>query len=394
MMRTSVKEAPTAGTRDNGAMQCDYFDAGACRSCALMGVPYADQLAAKQERCRTALAEVAPGLVWSDAQGSAESGFRNKAKLVVGGRAGRVSLGILVAGIGVDLRHCGLYEPALAEAIPRLARVVDDLGLAPYDVPKRRGELKYLLVTVTPTGQALLRVVLRSDRDLPVVRQALPSWRAALPGLAVASVNLHPEHKATLEGDTEILLTEQDTLEMPLSWPGRELRLRLRPGSFFQTNTAVATALYAQARAWTEDWSPRRVVDLYCGVGGFGLALAAPDREVIGVEVSAAAVAAARESASVAPGRVRFEVGDATAYVDDVSPDLVVVNPPRRGLGAELAARLNAADVPRVLYSSCDVGSLARDLAALPALRPVRGRLFDMFPQTAHHEVLVELRRC
>jgi 23S rRNA (uracil747-C5)-methyltransferase len=372
-------------------MQCDYFDAGSCRSCALMGVPYADQLAAKQERCEAALADVAPGLVWSHPQRSAESGFRNKAKLVVGGRAGRVSLGILVDGRGVDLRHCGLYEPALAEAIPRLARVVDDLGLAPYDVPKRRGELKYLLATVTPAGQAMLRVVLRSERDLPAVRGALASWRGALPGLTVASVNLHPEHKATLEGDTEILLTEQDTLEMPLSLPGRELRLRLRPGSFFQTNTAVATALYAQARAWAE--APRQILDLYCGVGGFALALAAPGREVTGVEVSAAAVTAAREAAMTAPGRVRFRVGDATAYVDEISPDLVVVNPPRRGLGPELAARLNAASVPRVLYSSCDVTSLARDLAAMPALRPARARLFDMFPQTAHHEVLVELRR-
>ena len=74
-------------------------------------------------------------------------------------------------------------------------------------------------------------------------------------------------------------------------------------------------------------------------------------------------------------------------------PDLVVVNPPRRGIGAELAGWLERSGVPRVLYSSCHAPSLGRDLAAMPSLRPVRGRVLDMFPQTGHFEVLVELVR-
>ncbi|MFC5042086.1 hypothetical protein [Ornithinimicrobium kibberense] len=96
---------------------------------------------------------------------------------------------------------------------------------------------------------------------------------------------------------------------------------------------------------------------------------------------------------------MRFEVGDATAYLSpsrrptgEAPPDLVVVNPPRRGVGP-LAADLEAARVPRVLYSSCNATSLARDLALMPGYRVGRARLFDMFPQTAHAEVLVELER-
>lgn len=371
-------------------MQCDYFDAGECRSCALMGTPYDEQLAAKQQRCAAALADVAPGLEWLPPQASRESGFRNKAKLVVGGRPGAVTLGILVDGRGVDLRSCGLHEPSLATAIPRLADVLDDLRVLPYDVPRRRGEVKYLLVTVAPDGSAMLRIVLRSRRHLEAFRDALPRLRQALPGLVVCSVNLHPEHKATLEGDTEILLTEQEILPMPVGGA----TLQLRPGSFFQTNTAVATALYAQARAWTDEAAPAQVLDLYCGVGGFALTLAAPGRSVSGVEVSAAAVAAASAAAASAglADSVHFSVGDATA-VSTGAADLVVVNPPRRGIGTDLAARLDAGSASRVLYSSCQVDSLARDLAAMPSLRPTRARLFDMFPQTHHHEVLVELVR-
>ena len=91
----------------------------------------------------------------------------------------------------------------------------------------------------------------------------------------------------------------------------------------------------------------------------------------------------------------RFEAGDATQFALAARswPDVVVVNPPRRGIGPELAGWLEGSRVPHVLYSSCDAGSLARDLAAMPALRPVRARVFDMFPQTGHYEVLVQLAR-
>jgi 23S rRNA (uracil747-C5)-methyltransferase len=92
---------------------------------------------------------------------------------------------------------------------------------------------------------------------------------------------------------------------------------------------------------------------------------------------------------------VRFAAGDATAFALTAAsaPDLVVVNPPRRGIGAELAGWLERSDAAHVLYSSCNVASLARDLASMPSLRPVKARVFDMFPQTTHFEVMVLLAR-
>ncbi|VXC09028.1 23S rRNA (uracil(747)-C(5))-methyltransferase RlmC [Nocardioides sp. AX2bis] len=374
-------------------MQCDYFDAGACRSCTWMGRPYADQLAAVHAAAVAALGRH-PGLVWEEPVARAEEGFRNKAKMVVGGTVEQPTLGILDrAGHGVDLRHCGLHEPALHDALPVLAALVTRAGLVPYDVPTRRGELKHVLATVAPDGALMVRFVLRSTESLPRLRKHLPWLHEQLPGLVVASVNLQPEHKAVLEGPEEVLLTEQSTL--PLRLAG--LDLRLRPQGFFQTNTAVAAALYAEAAAWTRDLGARSAWDLYCGVGGFALTLAgAGVPDVVGVELSAEAVTAARESADRAGlDGVRFEAGDATAWAaaQEHAPDLVVVNPPRRGIGADLAARLDGADARHVLYSSCHSGSLARDLDAMPSWEPVRGRVFDMFPQTAHHEVLVLLRR-
>ena len=172
--------------------------------------------------------------------------------------------------------------------------------------------------------------------------------------------------------------------------------LLLGPRSFFQTNTRVATALYAQARAWTEDLSPTTVLDLYCGVGGFALHLAGPGRRVRGVETSEEAVAAARASAHLngtGSPEVEFVAGDATRDHGDGTADLVVVNPPRRGLGADLTAWLDAGDAQHLVYSSCHLGSLERDLVAMPSWRPVQARVFDMFPQTAHLETAVLLER-
>jgi 23S rRNA (uracil747-C5)-methyltransferase len=116
---------------------------------------------------------------------------------------------------------------------------------------------------------------------------------------------------------------------------------------------------------------------------------------VRGVETSAEAVTSARLSAAEAGlTEVTFDVGDAGAVVGrpDV-PELVVVNPPRRGIAPELSAWLESSGVPSVVYSSCHAESLARDLARMPSLRPRRIRLLDMFPHTWHGEVAVLLER-
>lgn len=383
-------------------MQCDYFDAGVCRSCTLMGVPYADQLARTQAGVAAHLAAHVPADQWLPAQPSRESAFRNKAKLVVGGRKGAPTVGILDPhGRGVDLRRCGLYEPPLHEAVLTLADLLAGSGLTPYDVPSRQGELKHLLVTVSPDAELMVRVVLRSPGQLARVRELAGPLARALPGLRVLSVNLQPEHKAVLEGPEELVLTEQDTLPMRVNG----LVLHLGTRSFFQTNTAVAAALYAQVAAWVDGLDggrgPRVLWDLYCGVGGFALHCAAPGRQVLGVEVSPEAVAGARRSARELdlPG-TRFRAGDATALLpgagtadDPDAPDTVVVNPPRRGLGARLAQRLESAPVEHLVYSSCNARSLDADLDRMPSWRVEQARLFDMFPQTEHHEVAVLLGR-
>lgn len=366
-------------------MECSYYDAGRCRSCTLLPVPYVDQLAGKLERVRS-LVDVP---TWLPPVASTEAGFRNKAKMVVAGTVEAPTIGILGPdGTGVDLRECGLHEPGLAGVLPVLADFITLARLTPYSVADRRGELKHLLVTRSADDELMVRFVLRSTEARSRIEKHLPALLERLP-IAVVSLNIQPEHKAVLEGEQEIVL-HGSTLAMRVN----DLTLHLAPQSFFQTNTAVAAHLYDVARAWTEELAPTSVWDLYCGVGGFALHLAAPGRQVVGAELSELAVASARESATALPD-VTFVAADALAFARGTTPqpDLVVVNPPRRGIGAELAAWLESSDVGHVLYSSCNADSLVADLERMPSLRPRRGVLLDMFPQTAHYEVLVQLER-
>ena len=367
-----------------------------------MGVPYAAQLADKDAAVRGLLAAAAPADVWREPFTGPESAFRNKAKLVVGGRRGEPTLGILdPMGAGVDLRHCGLYEPGLHEAVLRLPDLVGGLGLTPYDVPRRTGELKHVLVTHSPDGELMVRFVLRSPGQLGRLERGLPDLLTELPGTRVVTANFLPQHAALLEGDQEQVLTNQLTLPMRVNGT----TLHLRPQSFFQTNTTVAAGLYRQAQEWLTEVAPASLWDLYCGVGGFALhalTTTAPPAQVTGIEISEEAVASAERSLtamSLPDSRIRatFRAGDATRYAAEVppeeAPDAVVVNPPRRGIGRELASWLDGSRVQHVVYSSCNARSLAADLAAMPHLQVRRARLFDMFPQTSHHEVLVLLER-
>lgn len=438
-------------------MLCQLHDASLCRSCPNLDLPLAQQLQLKQSAVQATLTGQIEARAWLEPFASAPSQFRNKAKLAVSGTTHAPVLGLVDRfDNGTDLTSCPLHVNEIKAALAPLTRAITRMGLQPYSIVKRRGELKHVLVTASANGQLMVRFVLRSTAQLPAIRKGAPRLQSELPGLRVLSVNIQPRPAAILEGEREIILSQDSTLDMPLYLPelGGDgvvvnnkksvLPLVLPPQSFFQTNSDVAAGLYAQARAWARDYAggaagvltgaeagregaggaagtltgepgagepgaggahpdatqnSQSIWDLYCGVGGFALALAQPGAQVLGVEVSAPAIDGARAAAaqlSLTSPQVRFEAGDASVldtsgqvYGHD-KPDLLVVNPPRRGIG-ELAASIEGSGIQRVLYSSCNPASLAKDLAVMSSYRVRRARLFDMFPHTNHAEVLVEL---
>jgi 23S rRNA (uracil747-C5)-methyltransferase len=306
---------------------------------------------------------------------------------------------------GTDLCDCPLYPSGVEEVLEGAKALIRRAQVPPYDVARRRGEIKNVLVTSSPEGEHLLRLVLRSTAALDRLREHLPRLLEAHPSIVSVSANIHPDHTTRVEGEEEIPLAGTGRLAVRTG----DVTLFSRPQSFLQTHTEVAGALYRQGADWAREIAreraggdaPLRIWDLYCGLGGFSLHLARalPGARITGVEVSAQAIDGAREGAEAGDVDVRFLAADATRWAIQEAdgpagpPDVVVVNPPRRGLGPELSAWLERSGVPDVLYSSCHPGSLADDLAAMPSLRIVAGRYVDMFPHTEHAEVIVRLRR-
>lgn len=372
-------------------MHCALFEAGHCRSCTDLRVPYAAQLQAKQQRAMAQLAQ--PALRWLPPVASAESGFRNKAKMAIGGTLDAPLLGLVpLQGEPADLSDCALYLPAIRAAFPLLREFIQTARITPYDPATRRGEGKFALLTCAPSGEMMLRWVLRSTEALSRIQKYAPALQARWPALRVHSVNLLPEPKAVVEGDTEILLPGDEALCMQVN----DVPLYLRPQSFFQTHSEVAAQLYAQARQWMAQIQPQHLWDLFCGVGGFALHCAPHAQQVTGIEISPEAIASARRScAALAIRNVAFQALDASAFGrdSDASPDAILVNPPRRGIGSALCEQLQRSGARDLIYSSCNIDTLCADLHRMPAYRAVEARLLDMFPHTAHFETLIWLRR-
>jgi len=373
-------------------MHCALYDANRCRSCQWLEKPYPQQLTDKQSWLEQLLAQQ-PVAQWLPPITSPQQAFRNKAKMVVSGSVERPVFGMVQRdGEAVDLCDCPLYpasfQPVFAALRPFIARA----GLTPYNVARKRGELKYLLLTESQQGGMMLRFVLRSTTKLAQLRAALPELQQQLPQLMVISANIQPVHMAILEGEQEITLTPAQSLAEKFNG----VPLWIRPQSFFQTNPQVASALYATARQWVRELSVTSMWDLFCGVGGFGLHCATPEMQLTGIEISAEAIKCAQRSAQMMGlEKVQFAALDSTAFATgrDAVPQLVLVNPPRRGIGAELCDYLSQMAPDYLLYSSCNPQTLAQDVVRLSDYQISKVQLFDMFPHTAHFEVLALLTR-
>lgn len=379
-------------------MDCSYFNQSLCSSCRFIETPYSQQLADKMIKLQQDFADL-PVEQWLPAVPSDEQGFRNKAKMVVMGAAHQPVLGIVGDnGEPLSLCDCNLYPSDMQTLLHRLERFVQQAGIPPYRVDKSKGELKFILVTRSyHTGEFMLRFVMRSTTAIERVQRELPKLLSEFPKITLVSVNIQPIHMAILEGEEEIFLTEQTRLADKFN----HVPLYIRPKSFFQTNPKVAEKLYQTAKEWVSAFNPNHIWDLFCGVGGFGLHCASPTISLTGIEIEPEAIECAKMSAdAMGLTDVSFSALDSTNFANngegkphEKMPDLIIVNPPRRGIGKSLCDSLSEFAPKAMLYSSCNPKSLISDLQQIQGYKITKVQLFDMFPHTDHYEVLVMLER-
>ncbi|HAW94381.1 MULTISPECIES: 23S rRNA (uracil(747)-C(5))-methyltransferase RlmC [unclassified Arsukibacterium] len=379
-------------------MNCHHFQANRCQSCQWLAKPYLQQLADKQQHLTDLLAPLQPAQILAP-QASEQQGFRYKAKMVVLGTVAAPILGIINArGEQVDLADCPLYPASFAPVLSLCKAFISRADLTPYNIASRLGELKYILLSQSlHSGRFMLRLVLRSKNCLAAIIKHLPWLLQQLPELEICSVNLQPLAAAILEGPEEIVLTKQMVLAEQLN----QVPLYLQPQSFFQTQPVMAASLYQTAAKWLSELQQQQgqfsqIWDLFCGVGGFGLHLVKPDQSLTGIEIAPAAIASAKRSAAeMGLKNVSFQALDATAFASAAAkaPDLLVVNPPRRGLGLALCQDIERLAPGWLVYSSCNAQTLAEDLIRLKQYKLLKVQLFDMFAHSSHYEILTLLQR-
>jgi 23S rRNA (uracil1939-C5)-methyltransferase len=344
-----------------------------------MGVPYPEQLARKAERLARALGRY-PHLELprpAPVRGSEHTAdYRHRLKLPVHVGRDRVSIGLYDANHRVlDTPDCPVLVPALRDALPPLlAQLRRQPDVHSVDLRWSRATCELALVLAVASGQ--LAGGAKAARDL----------RRAVPGLASVAVSrADPERKRVLGAAPNVLAGAQG-LEESVG----DTRYQLHPGAFFQVDPRQAEVVHTLVRESVGN--AKVVLDLYAGVGAYGLMLAPHVKRVVLVEEVASAVAAARAAApshvEVVHGRVEDVPFDRERF------DVAILNPARRGADPDVLRRV-AAHVDRMVMVSCGPETLARDLDCLAAhgLRVEHIAPVDLFPQTAEVETVVALRR-
>ena len=371
---------------------CSYFNSKQCQSCAWIDTAYSEQLLKKEQNLRNAFS-LAPDFPLLPTVGSQEQGFRNRAKMVVTGTILSPIIGLLgetKLDEGRELLSCPIHHPKLNAVIEALPTFIRDFNLIPYEIESRKGELKGLILFYSPgTDQLYLRFVLRSKECVSRIQKLLPVLQARFPSLACVSANIQSIPHAILEGPEEIFITRTHTIDHQLG----EFVLKLAPQAFVQTNVEVATKLYETAADWIAEIKPTMMLDLFCGQGAFSFFSAKSATKILGIEINEDAVNTANLTAKkLNLTHLSFQCMDAQKETPNWNADLILVNPPRRGLGQTV--KLIEHQLPKhLLYSSCSVETLAKDLKILESRYSIKKiRVFDLFPHTEHFETLVLLK--
>ena len=379
-------------------MQCSYYQQNKCSSCQWIEYSYPTQLEIKQNEILNQLVPFKPLEVKSPFA-SRETAFRNKAKMAVLGTVEKPVLGIQNGDETVDLCDCPLYTHSMQSILKIVRSYIRKQSLVPYNINKRKGELKFVIINESVSADEhkyMLRFVVKSDKFVHKIRDTYKQLQDRIQNLLVVSINIQPKHAAILEGDQEIVLTNNAFLPMMLN----HIPLYIKSRSFFQTNTYIAENLYKTASEWVATLQINSIWDLFCGVGGFGLSCVNNATsnviKLTGIEINSDAIECASKTANTLDFKhLTFKSLDATQYAiatQDI-PDLVLLNPPRRGAGKDLMQYLENVKPNYVLYSSCNLTSLTEDLTFLSNYQILKVQLFDMFPHTSHMEILVLLAK-
>lgn len=325
--------------------------------------------------------------------------YRNKAQVPFGEEQGGLIGGFYAQGSHriIDMEECLIQHGANDEVVARVKEIGSRLGIRAYSEETGTGLLRHVVVKVGfRTGEVMV-VLVTNGTEIPRADEWIAGIREALPAVKSICHNINVRQTNVIFGDETRVLWGSEVIYDYIG----EVKFAISARSFFQVNPVQTEVLYGKALEYAALTGGETVVDAYCGIGTISLFLAQRAGQVYGVEIVEEAIADARKNAELnGMTNVHFEAGPAEVVLPEwtrqgVRPDVIVVDPPRKGCDPALLATILELQPRRVVYVSCSASTLARDLRVLvdggygvAEVTPV-----DMFPHTVHVESVALLVR-
>ena len=371
-----------------------------CGGCDFWHMDYEEETRLKADRVRQCLNRLGGEALETLPILSAPSctDYRNKAQYPVSSHKGRVYAGFFKAGTHtvVENKRCLILPEETDRVKDIVVDYVNRYGISAYDETLHKGLLRHIYVRRGAVSGQVLVCLAVNGRKLPHT-EALIEALQAVPGFTTLVLSVNTKKGNTVLGDEFITLYGPGYIEDTMCG----LTFRLSARSFYQVNHHQAQRLYEAAISQAEITKADTVLDLYCGVGTMTLCIAKAAGKVLGVEVVEAVVEDAKVNAKRNQvENTEFFCGDAGAAALEleargVKPDVVVVDPPRKGLNADCIEALARMAPRRIVYVSCDPATLGRDVALLKerGYAVKNAMAADLFPRCAHVESIVCLCR-
>ena len=401
-----LKEVLEKSPLENAEPLCPHF--ADCGGCSYQTMDYENQTNLKKEMVKNILDGVITnkdyefeGILKSPVQWE----YRNKMEFSFGDeyKDGPLALGLHKRDSFHDIvtaKDCKIVNKDYNKILTCVLEHFAERNVKFYHKMRHEGYLRHLVIRRgVKTNQIIMSIVTTSDAN----GEAAADYNILIDKLC--KLDLECELKGVLQiindgladvvqsDETRVLYGEDVIYEELLG-----LRFKISTFSFFQTNSLGAEVLYSKAREYVGSTNDKMIFDLYSGTGTIAQILAPVAKKVVGVEIVAEAVEAAKENAELnGLNNCEFIAGDVLKVIDDIKdkPDLIVLDPPRDGIHPKALQKIIDFGVDRIVYISCKPTSLARDLVILQeqGYRVEKACAVDMFPQTVHVETVVLLSK-
>lgn len=369
-----------------------------CGGCSFRHIKYESELKIKSQRVQDAFVRIGHLDVPIKPIVGAESvnNYRNKAQYPVGfDKDVKIGFYAPFSHRIIDCKCCNLAPEEFTIAVNTFDKFIKKYNISVYNEFQHKGLLRHIYLRKADSTGEILACAVVNGNNLPSKDKLVDMLKESVPNLKGFLLNFNTENTNVILSDKYELVWGQDYITDILC----DLKFKISPQSFYQVNAKQAEKLYTKAKEYASLSKDDVLLDLYCGTGTIGLTMANDVKKLIGVEIVPNAIDDAKENAKLnGIENAEFICDDASGCAKELEkkglkPDVILVDPPRKGLTPDLINTISDMNPKRVVYISCDPATLARDCKLFNDLeyKVVEATPVDMFPRTTHVETVAVL---